>query len=115
MIKAYANNIFTHDGQSTVQEFGKEIMDSYKMIAAVPDLIVIAGYHGNTQGDWDHDFNAEDITETQEIAKKFGNAKVEWIEGHGMTEVDIKLAFERGNVFFTWCDSDKKIRSVMGI
>lgn len=115
MIKAYANNIFTHDGQSTVQEFGTEIMKNHKMIASVPKLIVIAGYHGNTQGDWDHDFDSEELAETQKFAKEFDNAKIEWVKGKGMSDAEIKLAFDRGNVFFTWCDSDRKIKSVMGI
>lgn len=115
MIKAYVNNIFTHDGQSTVKEFGAEIMKDQAIIASVPQLMVIAGYHGDMQGNWDHDFDADEMADTQKIAEKFGNAKIEWVKGPGMTDEEIKLAFGRGNVFFTWCDSDKKIRSVMDI
>jgi len=115
MIKAYANNIFTHDGQSDVKGFAAEILENQAKIAAVPELIVIAGYHGDTQGDWDHDFDAADIADTKIIAERFRNAKIEWVKGFGMTDEAIKIAFGRGNVFFTWCDSDTKIRSVMGI
>lgn len=115
MIKAYANNIFTHDGQSTVQEFGTEIMDDHAIISAVPELIVIAGYHGNTQGEWDHDFNVDEMAHTKKVSDGFRNATIEWVKGTGMTDEAIKSAFGRGNVFFTWCDSDIKIRRVMGM
>lgn len=114
MIHEYANNVFTHEGQSTVVEFGQEIMDSKAKIAAVQGLVVYAGYHGDTKGNWDHDFDEPEIETTMQIAAEFPNADVRLVKKPGLSEQQIRDAVARGNVFFTWCDSDAKVKAVMG-
>lgn len=46
-------------------------MAKEKIIAAVKDLTVYAGYHGDTSGKWDHDFDAAEIAETEKIKVVF--------------------------------------------
>lgn len=115
MIKKYNKNVFTHDGQSTVNEFGQEIIKSKDELIAVKNLIVYAGYHGDTDGEWDHDFDASEVAATKKIGELFPNATIKWIKDSGLSNNEIKNAFNNGNVFFTWCDSDTKVKKVMGI
>ncbi|MEW6982677.1 hypothetical protein AAD001_08500 [Colwelliaceae bacterium 6471] len=113
MIHEYDNNVFTHEGQCTVDEFRKEIFASKEMIAAVQGLVVYAGYHGDTKGNWDHDFDETEIEKTMQSAAEFPNADVRLIKEPGLSEQQIRDAVARGNVFFTWCDSDAKVKAVM--
>ena len=107
--------VFTHDGQSTVEDFGQEILAKKDDISAVSDLTVYVGYHGDDKGEFHHDFDKDDDEQTEVIAKIFGNATLEWVRDPGMTDDEIKAAVKSGNVFFTWCDSDSKIKSVFGL
>jgi len=115
MIREYAKNVFTHEGQSTVEDFGKEIMKMASKIGAVTGLTVYVGYHGDQFGNWHHDFDKSEDAEAQKIGDNFPNAKLVWCRKPGLDDIAIKDAFNKGNVFFTWCDSDAKIKSVMGI
>lgn len=113
MIYKYKNNVFTHGGQTSVDGFGIEIMQNKNDIAAVNDLVVYAGYHGDSNGEWVQDFNKEEIAKTQEIANQFSNVELILKFGSGLSEEEIKAAVNNGNVFFTWCDSDRKVKNVM--
>lgn len=114
MIIKYANNVFTHEGQSTVKDFGDEIMKAKdKLLAAKPELKVYAGYHGDLNGEFHHEFTDDEWKLTEQIAKAFSNVKLIRVKHPGMTEDDIKSAVKAGNVFFTWCDSDKKVYELM--
>ncbi|WP_028888891.1 hypothetical protein [Tenacibaculum ovolyticum] len=118
MIIQYANNVFTHDGQSTVVEFGKEINTQpiKGEIEKVDHLKVYTGYHGTApQGNWCRDFDSQEKLVTEQIAKLFPKAKLEWYIKPGMTDQEIRDAYNAGAAFFTWCDSNNKIKSVMGI
>jgi len=115
MIIEYPNHVFTHAGQTDVTGFGKEILADKAKIEAVKGLIVYVGYHGDVNGNWDHDFDADDDEQTITMGKLFPNAKLIWVKGHGVSDDDIKAAFKKGSVFFTWCDSDAKIKTVMEI
>lgn len=117
MIKQYANNVFTHEGQSTVVDFGQEINTQpiKGIIEKVNNLKVYTGYHGTTKGDWDHDFNEQENFNTKQLANIFPNATLIWYTKPGMTDEEIRKAYNTGSAFFTWCDSDKKIRKVMEI
>lgn len=114
MIKEYENNVLTHIGQTSVDGFGEEIMDMKATIAAVQNLIVYAGYHGDVYGNWDHDFTESELATTKNIATAFPNAQLILTSNPGLSDEAIKAAVLRGNVFFTWCDSDAKIKTVMG-
>lgn len=114
MIKTYENNVLTHIGQTSVDGFGQEIMDMKAAIAAIPDLIVYAGYHGDDIGNWDHDFDDEELATTKNIATAFPNSQLILVSNPGLSDDEIRAAVARGNVFFTWCDSDAKIKAVMG-
>ena len=113
MIYIYDNNVITHEGQTTVDDFGLEIMAKQDDISAVKDLVVYAGYHGDQAGDWDHDFTSEELVATNNIASAFPNAQLCLVSKPGLSDLEIKKAVAKGNVFFTWCDSDAKIKAVM--
>lgn len=114
MIHRYDNNIFTHEGQTSVEGFGQEIMAMKVDIASVKDLVVYAGYHGDDDGNWHHDFNSEELATTNDIAVAFPNAQLSLVFKPGLSNDEIRAAVKKGNVFFTWCDSDAKIKAVMG-
>ncbi|MGL1957295.1 MAG: hypothetical protein OCD00_08265 [Colwellia sp.] len=114
MIHKYENNVFTHGGQTSVAGFGEEIMAMQADIAAVEGLVVYAGYHGDLVGDWDHDFTSAELVTTDGIATAFPNIQLVLVQNPGLSDDEIRVAVEKGNVFFTWCDSDAKIKAVMG-
>lgn len=114
MIYRYENNVFTHEGQTSVDGFGEEIIAKKAEIASVEDLVVYAGYHGDEAGNWHHDFTSEELVTTNGIAKAFPNIQLVLVQNPGLSDDEIKAAVEKGNVFFTWCDSDAKIKAVMG-
>ncbi|OEE67327.1 hypothetical protein A1OO_16370 [Enterovibrio norvegicus FF-33] len=116
-IHIYRNNIITHEGQSTVDDFITEIQAKFDEINEVENLTVYSGYHGDENGDWFIDFDDQEVADTKKLATNFKKASVFFISKKASTllsDEDIKSACKKGNVFFTWCDSDTKIKSIMG-
>lgn len=113
-IHKYTGEIFTHGGQTTVDGFGIEIATNFGELLKVSKLVVYAGYHGNTSGDWCRDFTHSEVMKTMRIKRHFAHAILRLVKKPGMTDLEIRNAVERGRVFFTWCDSDNKVKAVMG-
>jgi hypothetical protein len=113
MIAQYANNVFTHGGQTDVTGFGAEVSKAYIALDAVTDLTVYIGYHGTFTGHYSHDFSSVDMTQALKIAKAFKKATLVTRTTCGLTDLEIERAVNRGNVFFTWCDSDTRVNDVM--
>jgi hypothetical protein len=116
MIAQYANNVFTHGGQSDVEGFGREVLQPgpRKALDAVTNLTVYIGYHGTRTGHYSHDFSSPDMTQAQKIGLVFTKATLVTRNTCGLTDLEITRAADRGNVFFTWCDSDTRVKDVMG-
>jgi hypothetical protein len=115
MINFHENNIITHGGQTTVEGFGKEIKEKFAEISAVKGLVVYAGYHGaDNDGNWIRNFDAPELARTREIAEAFPNAQLILVSEPGLSDEAIRAAVEKGNAFFTWCDSENKVSAVMG-
>ncbi|MDW7662473.1 hypothetical protein [Halomonas sp.] len=113
-IAQYENNIFTNKGQSTVEEFSNKLMPASRALKAVEKLTVYVGYHGDITGDWCRDFNSSEKRDVIDLANNFPDAEIVWIDGGNMDESDIKKAVRQGSAFFTWCDSDARVKKVMG-
>ena len=116
MIIQYDNDVFTHDGQSTVSGFGKEVSvpGLPVVLAAVKPLKVYAGYHGkDPSGEYDRAFNSAEMTTAETIASKFTNVNLIKQTALGLTDKEIEQAVQNGKVFFTWCDSNNKVNNVM--
>jgi len=116
MIKQYVGNIFTHDGQSTVKGFAKELPPVKSALLSVsPTLTVIYGYHGDDPtGNWIRNFDDAEKKEAAKIAALFKNASLVLRVQPGMNNSEIQNAVAKGNVFFTWCDSDTRVKTAMG-
>ena len=115
MIKQYVGNIFTHDGQCTVKGFALELPLVKSALRSVsPTLTVIYGYHGTGTGNWDRNFTYAERTDAANIAKLFKNASLDLRVQPGMNDSEIQNAVAKGNVFFTWCDSDTRVKTAMG-
>jgi hypothetical protein len=114
MINFLKNNVITHEGQSTVKEFGEEIIAKKQAIAKIPNLKVYTGYHGDDQGDWSRDFDQVEKGVVESIKEKhFPNATLVWCkEEKGFSDEQIRVALAEGSVFFTWCDSHAKVTSL---
>ena len=113
-IHKYTGDIFTHGGQTSVSGFGNEIAAKFSDLRKVNKLVVYAGYHGNTSGYWCRDFNHLEVMKTMGIKRQFPHAILRLVKKPGMTDLEIRNAVQRGRVFFTWCDSDNKVKAVMG-
>lgn len=115
MVKQYVGNIFTHAGQSTVKGFAKELTPVASALGSVPKLEVIYGYHGDDPtGDWIRNFTPDERKIAEKIAAKFKNASLVLRVQPGMNSAEIQNAVAKGNVFFTWCDSDNRVKKAMG-
>ena len=113
-IYRYQGDVFTHVGQTTVVGFGAEIMGAQTALKKPISLAVYVGYHGDAHGTWDHDFDAQEDADTKNIGLLFPNANLIWVRKPGMTDDAIRNAVKAGNVFFTWCDADAKVTTVLG-
>lgn len=112
-IMQYDTNVFTNVGQSTVEEFAAKLNAKAKeALSSVPGLIVYAGYHGTTEGDFDRSFTPEEWQLVEKMASGFNNVTLMKVL-NGMTDDQIYAAASKGDVFFTWCDSDTKVNQVM--
>ncbi len=115
-IVQYQGNIFTHDGQCPgPDQFPfKPVISALK--AVKPKLTVIYGYHGDKSGNWIRNFTINERKRVVEIIKeqKFTNAELELRVQPGLCDMEIRNEVARRNVLFTWCDSDKRVKKVMG-
>ena len=109
----YQGDVFTHEGQTSVHEFGIEILAARAALAKPISLTVYVGYHGNKNGAWFKNFDATEDAETASIGNVFPNAKLVQVRGPGMSATAIQDAVKAGKVFFTWCDSDTRVNAVM--
>ena len=72
----YQGDVFTHEGQTSVHEFGIEILAARAALAKPISLTVYVGYHGNKNGAWFKNFDATEDAETASIGDIFPNAKL---------------------------------------
>lgn len=82
-------------------------------IAAIEELRVIYGYHGDTNGEFCKLFELAE----NNSARTFGTTFKDVIMVHvtqGLTDQEIRDYCQAGRVFFTWCDSDRRGATHMG-
>jgi hypothetical protein len=109
----YANRVFTNDGQSTVAGFAAKLAAAAVAITAAGAIRVYVGYHGDLSGGFFQRFNAGEMAAVHGMAGLFPMATLYELAVE-MTDLEIREAVNGGDVFFTWCDSDTRVRRVMG-
>ena len=112
-IRQYKSNVFTNEGQGTVKEFAEKLAKAADTLRKVPNLKVYVGYHGDMNGLWCINFDKTEREDVLKIAQLFPNAELRWLT-EDLSAAEIQAAVKAGNVFFTWCDSDARVKAVMG-
>ena len=123
-IKRYKGNVFTNDGQSDVPGFAAKLAAPgvakalKEVLPKDKHLQVYVGYHGaagdttHAQGAFLKKFTDDEMKQVRAMATGFPDALL--VEcGVEVSDQEIKDAVARGNVFFTWCDSDARVKRVM--
>jgi hypothetical protein len=113
MIHQYNNKVFTYEGQCTVSAFFYEIMAWKEKMSDINSLVVYAGYHGDENGEFHHEFDVDEIDTMRSTVSAFPNAQIHWVTSQGLSDEEIKIAYKKGSVFFIWCDSNNKIKSTL--
>jgi hypothetical protein len=109
----YDNYVFTNDGQSSVAEFEAKLIPAASAIRAAGALTVIVGYHGDQSGVFAARFSPMEMQAVRWMRLSFSDATLRVLDAD-MSGGDIDNAVRAGRVFFTWCDSDTRVRNVMG-
>jgi hypothetical protein len=109
----YKSNVFTNQGQGTVKEFEEKLKKVADTLRKIPDLKVYVGYHADPNGLWCVNFDTAEQGDVLQMAALFPKAKLTWLS-KDLSDDEIRNAVKAGNVFFTWCDSDKRVKAVMG-
>jgi hypothetical protein len=110
-IVRYAKNVFTNDGQTDVDGFTPKLKAVEKYIKAAGAITVYYGFHGTTEGEFGVGFDAEELQKSLEIAKAFTGATMVQVSGPDDPKIDYKKHNAGGQVLFTWCDSDRYIKT----
>ena len=134
MLCLYPRRIITNNSKSPTAVVAMQIRAAQQTLLAIPDLIVVTGYHGDAVGNLDVPFNIVDMSLMFDFATTFPNAYLMIFNAEfDPTGVPPNLAhrtevsndpfcgqnhifdyFQRGCVFFTWCNSDTRVRAVLG-
>lgn len=113
-IKQYANNVFTNDGQTNVLGILPKLVAAKTALNAVAGLKVYVGYHGNENGRFSHPFNDAEMAQVEKMQELMFPLSKLMPLSQEMSADAIRAAVTEGNVFFTWCDSNTYVTSLMG-
>jgi hypothetical protein len=107
----YDKYVFTNDGQTDVKGFVPKLMLMAHQIEAAGKITVYYGFHGTTDGELAREFDVEELADSLTIAKQFPDATMVQVASPTDPKIDYKAHDEKGRVLFTWCDSEKYIRT----
>ncbi|TDN58899.1 hypothetical protein [Paraburkholderia sp. BL10I2N1] len=110
-IVRYAKNVFTNDGQSTVDEFKPKLDKVKSDIQGAGAITVYYGFHGDPNGEFDRAFDAAELQKSKSIANDYPDANMVQVSGPADPQIDYATHNKDGQVLFTWCDSDKYIKT----
>jgi hypothetical protein len=110
-VMEYAKNVFTNDGQSDVDGFAKKLALVAPKIKAAGVITVYYGFHGTTDGEFSHKFDSDELKKSLEIAKNFPDARMVQVSGPADPNIDYSKHNDSGQALFTWCDSDRYIKT----
>ncbi|WP_233886974.1 hypothetical protein [Paraburkholderia flagellata] len=110
-ILRYTKNVFTNDGQTDVDGFVPKLMAVEQYIKEAGKITVYYGFHGTPKGEFGVAFDADELRKSKQIAKAFPDATMVQVSGPDDLKIDYKKHNEGGQVLFTWCDSDRYIRT----
>jgi hypothetical protein len=109
----YANRVFTNEGQGTVQEFGTKLALAEVAVQKAGNITVYVGYHADTDGRFVEEHDGDEAEAVQGMSARFPLATLHRLDVE-MPDEDIRQAVDAGGVFFTWCDSDTRVKTIMG-
>lgn len=109
-IKQYEKNVFTNVGQSDVAGFAVKLAKVATQINAAGAITVYYGFHGDTSGNFDRNFDEEELAQSLKIAQAFKDAKMVQVSGPDDPNIKYTDHNTSGQVLFTWCDSETYIR-----
>ena len=110
-IVPYDKNVFTNVGQSDVDGFMPKLEKVKELIKEAGEITVYYGFHGNTKGEFDRKFDADELQKSLRVAQLFPGATMVQVDGPDDPKINYKKHNEEGQVLFTWCDSDKYIKT----
>ncbi|WCM54090.1 hypothetical protein OH720_14135 [Pseudomonas sp. WJP1] len=110
-IVRYEKNVFTNDGQTDVDGFTPKLEKVKELIKNAGAITVYYGFHGNTDGEFDRKFDAEELQKSLGIARAFPGATMVQVDGPDDSKIAYDKHNENGQVLFTWCDSDTYIKT----
>lgn len=113
-IKQYANNVFTNDGQTDVPGILPKLVAAKTALNAVAGLKVYVGYHGNEIGRFFQLFDDAEMDQVREMQALMFPHSILMPLSQEISADAIRVAVDEGNVFFTWCDSNTYVTSLMG-
>ncbi|MGL4032740.1 hypothetical protein ACR3LQ_00395 [Kosakonia cowanii] len=106
----YPLDIFTNDGQSTVDEFAEKLAKVAYDIKQAGAITVYYGFHGDENGNLYKVFSDKELEQSLNISKEFPDVKMVKVHGPDDKNIDYNKHNTEGKALFTWCDSDKYIR-----
>jgi hypothetical protein len=106
------NTTLTNDSTSDVDGITKEIFLEYNMVSGVKDLVVFAGYHGDTTGHFAGAFTADELKKVDQFVIAFKNVISLQKPTSGLSDDEMRQQIKDNNVFFTWCFADRRIGSL---
>jgi hypothetical protein len=111
-IVRYEKNVFTNDGQTDVPGFKPKLDNVKSDILGAGPITVYYGFHGtDPDGEFDHAFSDEDLQNTMAMATEYPNATLVQVSGPTDPQIDYARHNREGQVLFTWCDSDRYIKT----
>lgn len=110
----YAGQVYTNEGQGTVLEFAAKLTPFATELKSIPGLIVYVGVHGTNTGSFDHNFDDNEINAAKGFLSQYKYCSPIWLRDRIATDNEIIRSLRLGRVLYTWCDSDSKVRGVMG-
>ena len=110
-IVRYKKNVFTNDVQTDVDGFMPKLEKVKELIKDAGAITVYYGFHGNTEGEFDRKFEADELQKSLGISRSFPGATMVQVDGPDDPKIDYVKHNENGQVLFTWCDSDTYIKT----
>lgn len=110
-IAQYGKNVFTNVGQSDVDGFMPKLEKVKELIKEAGEITVYYGFHGNTKGEFDRKFDADELQKSLRVAQLFPGATMVQVDAPDDPKINYKKHSEEGQVLFTWCDSDAYIKT----
>lgn len=115
------NKVITKTGQGDVGGFMDDLLADAELLKILQSIhyrkwTVVVGYHGDENGNWDRAFDEDEMKNARLMGQRFNNVALH--ETHtmtkGLSDLEITNFAKDGNVFFTWCDANRRVKALLG-